>query len=81
MTFNSLILFDPNDWYWISTDGRIYSSARNKIVYSYDFAYVAFLQAHGAATPWPKDASGQQTNAALQAVLLTYGINVTIPTQ
>ena len=73
-------LFTPQDWYWKADDNRTYSSLRNKLVYTYDPGYLAFLAGQGGATPWPRDTSGAQTNAALQAVLLTYGITATIPT-
>lgn len=73
-------LFNPNDWYWISTDQRVYSSKRNALVYLYDPGYLAFVAKFGAATPWPKDINGNQTNQALQDALAAYGITVVIPT-
>lgn len=73
-------LFTPSDWYWISKDQRIYSSKRNALVYVYDPGYLAFVAQFGAATAWPTDVSGNQTNAALQEMLTIYGINVVIPT-
>ena len=73
--------FNPADWYWITKTGGVYSSARNAYVYSYDFAYLAFVARSGAASPWPIDANGQQTSAALADVLSFYGITVTIPNQ
>lgn len=66
--------FNPQNWYWAAKDGRIYSSARNALVYSYDSAYLAFVATNGGATPWPVDTTGQPTAAALQAVMSQYGI-------
>jgi hypothetical protein len=71
--------FNPADWYWLASDGRVYSSKRNALVYSYDSPYMAFVAAKGAASPWPVDANGQQTTAALGAVLAAYGITIAIP--
>jgi hypothetical protein len=71
-------IFTPLDWYWLAKDGRTYSSARNALVYSYDSAYLAFVAKHGGITPWPVDANGQQTTAALQAVMSQYGITLAI---
>ncbi len=65
--------FTPLDWYWLASDGRIYSSGRNALVFPYDTGYLTFLARSGGATPWPTDANGQQTTAALQAVLSYYG--------
>jgi hypothetical protein len=71
-------LATPLDWYWTASDGqRIYSSARNALVYPYDTAYLAFVAAHGTP-PWPIDANGQQTTAAMQAVMSQYGITLAI---
>jgi len=66
------------DWYWLASDGRIYSSARNALVYSYDSAYLAFVAKHGGCTPWPGDANGQQTMAAMQDVMSPYGVTISI---
>ena len=71
--------FNPADWYWIAKTGRTYSSARNAFVYPYDFAYLAFVAKNGAASPWPIDASGQQTSASLVEVLSFYGITAVPP--
>jgi len=70
------VFFTPLDWYWTAKDGRIYSSARNVLVYTYDSAYVAFVTKVGGAPPWPVDASGVQTTAAMQAVMTPYGITL-----
>ncbi len=72
--------WDPSwsvmDWFWKASDGRIYSSKRNALVYSYDSAYLAFVTQHGGCTPWPLDASGVQTTAAMQAVMTPYGVTL-----
>lgn len=70
---------NPLDWYWRADDGRIYSSSRNALVYSYDTAYLAHVAKHGGVTPWPVDINGRQTSAALQETLAISGINVTVP--
>jgi hypothetical protein len=69
--------YNPRDWYWIAKDGRIYSSARNRLVHIDDTGYRAFLATNGAASPWPVDINGKQTTAALQDVLTPYGIKLT----
>jgi hypothetical protein len=62
------------DWYWKASDGRVYSSKRSALVYPYDSGYLAFVAKYGAASPWPIDAQGKQTNQALADVLAAYGI-------
>lgn len=74
MTNQFPILFNPLDWYWLASDGRIYSSKRNILVYTYDSPYLSFLAINGGTTPWPTDGSGKQTTAAMQAVMTPYGI-------
>lgn len=74
------INFKPSDWYWTNTDGRIFSSKRNQIVYTYDSGYQSFLASQGGnPTPWPTDITGKQTAAALQQVLDYYGVTATVP--
>ena len=74
---SSIPVFDSSDWHWRADDGRIYSSRKNALVYLYDSGYLAFVARHGgAATPWPRDAQGNQTTAALQAVVGPYGITI-----
>jgi hypothetical protein len=62
------------DWHWKANDGRVYSSKRGALVYPYDSGYLAFVAKYGAASPWPVDAQGNQTNQALADVLAAYGI-------
>jgi hypothetical protein len=68
--------FEPLNWYWVAKDGRIYSSAGNRLTWPYDTGYVNFVAQNGGATPWPTDTNGQQTTAALQAVVGQYGITL-----
>jgi hypothetical protein len=66
--------FIPHNWYWLSDDGRLYSSRRQIITTEADEEYQAWLDAgQGAATIWPRDDDGEQTQASLQAVLDTFG--------
>ncbi|WP_022722935.1 DUF4376 domain-containing protein [Rhodopseudomonas sp. B29] len=67
--------FDPFDWYWLATDGRVFSSKRQATVAGDDADYKAF-SATTAPTPWPRDAAAVQTSAALQEVLAPYGLFV-----
>lgn len=63
--------------YWAASDGvRIYSSARNVLVYPYDFGLLAFIAQYGKPIPWPIDTNGKQTTASLQAVMTQYGITL-----
>lgn len=73
MSNPSARLFDPRDWYWLAADGRLFSSARVKLIVENDESFVAWA-AHAAPTPWPRDDAGEQTTAALQAVLAPYGL-------
>ncbi|WP_316234957.1 MULTISPECIES: DUF4376 domain-containing protein [unclassified Bradyrhizobium] len=68
------IRFIPSDWYWLASDGRIWSSRAGSLVSPGDANYVAWLAAGNAATPWPADLAGAQTTAALQKVLSPYGL-------
>lgn len=63
--------FTPANWYWLDTTLGIYSSANNGLVAANDPTYTAWLVG-GAATAWPKDASGAATAAALDAVLASF---------
>lgn len=66
--------YTPADWYWKASDGRVYASGRNALVYPYDSPYLAFVARWGGCTPWPTDAAGNQTTQALQDVVGQYGI-------
>lgn len=66
-------VFNARAWYWKADDGRIYSGASGGLVPSTDADYVAFI-ANVPPNQWPRDAQGNQTNAALQEVLSTFGL-------
>lgn len=68
--------YDPLNWYWTDEAGRIYSSAREHIVPQSDKAYKAWLASGNQPTPWPRDDVGNQTDAALLAVVSGYGLSV-----
>lgn len=68
-------IYNPFDWYWRATDGRLFSSARGKTVLENDEAFTAWSQ-QGQPTAWPKDDAGGETAAALQDVLAPYGLRV-----
>lgn len=70
------MIYDIRDWYWLAADGRLYSSAASALVEENAPAYLDWrARLPGAApTPWPLDAAGEQTDAALQAVLEPYGL-------
>lgn len=68
--------FNWRDWYWLAEDGRVYSSKRQLIVTTSDDGYIAWIAAVGGATAWPRDDSGNQTDAALLAVVGPYGLIV-----
>jgi len=75
----SVIDYDALHWYWLATDGRIYSSAKNALVYPYDSGYLSFVAQHGGASPWPTDISGKQTTQAMQDVMTPYQIVLPFP--
>ncbi|SHI80581.1 hypothetical protein SAMN02745911_1226 [Aureimonas altamirensis DSM 21988] len=67
--------FNPFDWYWLADDGRLFSSAVQAEVAADDAAYTEWSESN-RATAWPRDEEGNQTDAALQEVLATYGLAV-----
>lgn len=69
-------MYDPLSHYWKAEDGRIFSSAKIALIEEADLDFVAWLAAGYRPTPWPCDAQGAQTNAALQDVLTPYGLYV-----
>ncbi|WP_054312928.1 DUF4376 domain-containing protein [Mesorhizobium sp. 1M-11] len=70
--------YDPRDWYWLADDGRLYGSARQALVADAetDGDYAAWVDGDGHATRWPADDAGEQTEAALAAVLAPYGLTL-----
>lgn len=68
--------------YWIGqpvgqTAPIIYSAPAGAVVSTSDEAYVAALTAGNVALPWPNDAAGATTTAALDAILAFYGLPTT----
>jgi Domain of unknown function (DUF4376) len=66
--------YNPYDWYWLADDARIFGSAKQIVVDDQDADYIAWTNAGNTATPWPRDDAGNQTTAALQAVLTPYNL-------
>jgi hypothetical protein len=65
-------MFNAYHWFWLADDGRIFSSKQQALIASTDPDYVAWLELPNEPTPWPRDDAGNQTDAALQAVLDPY---------
>ncbi len=66
-------MYNPNDWYWLAEDGRVYSSKTGGLVASDNAAFVAWKGDNARfPTIWPRDANDDQTEAALQTVLGIY---------
>ncbi len=70
------VRYTPTDWYWLASDGRLFGSARAGTLAPSDPVYLAWQAGGRTPTPWPRDATGTQTDAALQEVLTPYGIFV-----
>lgn len=67
--------FNPFDWYWVKPDGvTLYKSRAQGYVTATDADYKAWSADGSAPTLWPKDMSGVQTDAAMQAVLSDHGL-------
>ena len=64
----------PYQWYWKADDNRVYSAILQQVVNTTDSGYIAFTDSGATATRWPEDDSGQQTNAALNAVINKYNL-------
>ena len=69
-------MFDPRDWYWLADDGRFYGSRAGALVDPADPAVEAWRADGRHPTRWPADEAGEQTDAALQAVLAPYGLRL-----
>lgn len=61
--------YNSADWYWRSEDGRLFSSREGKEVSEDDRPFKAWSELGGIPTVWPRDEQGEQTQAALDAVL------------
>jgi hypothetical protein len=66
-------MFNPNDWYWLADDGRLFSSKQSTLIATDDSDYVVWAELN-VATPWPRDDAGEQTDASLQVVLAPYNL-------
>ena len=67
-------MFDARKGCWRADDGRVYLGSAQAIVGDDDAAYLAWREAYGPPTPWPRDDAGRQTDKALQAVLAPYDL-------
>lgn len=67
-----------HDWYWVASDGRLFSSSRQALIKPTDAAYQMWCNGGGVAYPWPVDEAGAQTDAALQAAFKGYGLFVNL---
>lgn len=76
MTFqvSPFAFFVPNQWYWLADDGRVFSGPLESVVTTSDPDYVAWTGLGNIPTAWPHDEDGNQTDAALQDVLMPFGM-------
>ena len=70
-----MLNYTPHNWYWVATDGRIFSSAKQSLVQKDDESYVVWSETN-TATIWPRDTLNKQTDAALTEVVAQYGVHV-----
>jgi hypothetical protein len=66
--------YDPRNWYWRASDGRVFSSRRGAIVPANDADFAAWKAAGNQPTPWPRDDVGTESGAALRQVLALHGV-------
>lgn len=66
-------VYEPQHWYWLASDGRVFSGAMLSLVSPNDEAYKAWTVSN-VPTAWPQDEDGVQSNAALQDVLTPHGL-------
>jgi hypothetical protein len=73
--------YNAKDWYWVK-GSDVFSSKRGTLVDPNDAGYTAWKDLGNTPTPWPKDASGNQTSEEMDAVLAPYGMStgLTAPT-
>lgn len=67
-------MYNPYDWYWLKQDGTVYSSARQRTYAQSNTDYKTWLGVNSMPTPYPKDASGNESDAEMSDVLSPYGI-------
>lgn len=72
--------YNPHDWYWKSSAGKIYSSRQQALIKEDDADYKSWLDAGNLPTPWPTQNDGEETDEALAAVLANYGLKMFPPT-
>jgi hypothetical protein len=68
------MIYNPHAWYWLASDGRLFSSAAQALIQDTEQSYVDWIAAGGVPTGWPRDEQDNQTDAALQAVLDLHGM-------
>ena len=69
-----MIIYNPQNWYWIKGGERIYSSGKNTFIDPSNTDYCAWQSSGGVATNWPRDAEGEESDVELAAVLAPFGI-------
>lgn len=69
-------MFDPYNWYWLADDGRLYSSAKQRLIDGSTPIYLKWIAGAYQPTRWPVDDNGEQTEAELSKVLAPYGLLV-----
>jgi hypothetical protein len=68
--------YNPRSWYWLATDGRVYSSQQQAVIPDTDQGYLDWIAAGNTPSTWPADDQGNQTDWAMQQVLAPYIIPV-----
>ncbi len=66
--------YDIKNFLWEATDGRVYSSAAGSLIAKTAQAYKTWTKLFGPPGTWPRDANGNETDAALQEVLSQHGL-------
>ncbi|MDH7791871.1 hypothetical protein [Ochrobactrum sp. AN78] len=66
--------YDPTNWYWSATDGRIFSSLSNSLVPKNDAKFKELCNFGFQPTAWPRDEDGNQSDEELARVLAPHGI-------
>ena len=67
-------MFNPYNSFWVAEDGRVYGSAAQAITTDADPDYLAFVENGFLPLEWARELDGSQTDAAMQAVLASYGM-------
>jgi len=66
--------YDPVRNVWRAADGRLWSSITMGPVTEDEASTAQWLERGGIPSTWPRDENGEQTQAALEAVLSSYGL-------